>query len=732
MHSTLTYVLGSGDVVISESFPGQGDVLLVDLADTSPRDAGNIYRRIDPALRMAAKVVFRGRSAQLEQLLGSDPVLLELLAEKQVGVISPKITSRGFAMEIHAPEGFLRFDEEGFLAHARAIEVRAWLAKVGAVLEAPRTHFVLPSGIHASSFIQATDLAADTESVDRLVDWICPFLTPTTALLSDTPGLISLLYALRLRALEELGWSLAATALDGYPVSVISVARSLERLKRAGDVTSVPLLVLSTNSSGRVARIFRDLAPDDARIIALVHTRPDQAEELDDFFFQCPVERWEASTEGECSRCGDNKKVFIDRRTLIPIPEHEYTRERPKIEQYGQNRDFWVAVSESCAVRLHADAPYGSMPGSDVRHHPIFIDVRRLLQHDEFRAKCVRVLQEIPSPDVVLIPRHSASEVLVDLAKAVFGPTVAVVILRSGERFGESLREIVTSADRVLVMDDVVITGSTVVGIKNEFYRVCQLSGHLPALECFVVVCRPSSRRSLINTSNPFRGQDGSHFRAVESIFLPAGTRGCPWCEERELLRRFLGAGVLRLSAPAQEFLENRIRVLAGEPESLPIIADATKLTVEEFTERLPDDLKTLGSFFGELDEGTAFAAACSVIQDFTDDMRTADFFVSKVADVPFFIRAFFDVGLLAGIIRTLKIDHVRLAGYDEEVSEAIRCHPAELAYPGIVAELALGAAGGKIPARPVLDLIKRSGSGPALELLGEMILRQIRPPSDA
>jgi hypothetical protein len=115
----------------------------------------------------------------------------------------------------------------------------------------------------------------------------------------------------------------------------------------------------------------------------------------------------------------------------------------------------------------------------------------------------------------------------------------------------------------------------------------------------------------------------------------------------------------------------------------------------------LPDDTKTWGSFFGSLNQVTAFAAGVCAAQTVKLQLGTLGGGIrAKVFDLPHSIHAYYEGVLLASILRTLNAVHVRYPTSDPSVqAEMLGINQARV-YPGVIAELALAAIDNKVPSK--------------------------------
>jgi hypothetical protein len=265
---------------------------------------------------------------------------------------------------------------------------------------------------------------------------------------------------------------------------------------------------------------------------------------------------------------------------------------------------------------------------------------------------------------------------------------------------------------RALVIDDVLVSGATLVALRDQLFRATQKAGRDLELWAFVVVSRPARPEDRRHVERRYGKREGTHggvefaFRAAEHILLP-GAGACPWCRERELLQRMLG----RLNGPAREQAGARITQLRGAALDAPILATGDD-----------GDLRTIGSFFGVVHSPAAFAAASAVAQNMMcsfESNRTQG--SVRVLDVALIVQAFYDTILVAGQLRRFEPRDLRDHGHDAELSRAIASNAREYALATLV-ELGLAAFEHKLPRGPVIDVLTERNEEPLAAMLLAML----------
>jgi hypothetical protein len=315
-----------------------------------------------------------------------------------------------------------------------------------------------------------------------------------------------------------------------------------------------------------------------------------------------------------------------------------------------------------------------------------------LVENTSFRKLCLDTLASLPSPDVVIVPEHSTSEPIRELLNEAFAIRKPLLLNARGGVI-EDIAPIHDS-DQVLIADDAVVSGQTVRGLKHQLYRACRSRGRVPRVDCFVLLARPRSRELGRAVRLPYYDDDGSHLHAVWTLYLPDGA-SCPWCHERNLL-----LDLRRHVANADEYLRFRVQHLETGVEP-PVLLGSDKVPAA--------NERTVRSFFGDLDEKTAFAAASSIACELTLQAdEPAQPFTREVVDLAFILEAFFDAALLSGFLRTVSRSALMSWTQTGRVASVLQSFPADRCVPGIVEEIAWAAINKKISPDVVKALMDR------------------------
>jgi len=636
-------------------------------------------------------MVIRGSTFDFAELLEGDPILPDLARKAEIPVFGlagshqadspdPQLWQPDWAIPGHAPG----------LRALRALELEALLRRREAIYALKGFHYILPSRSHAARFIRLADAISDPIETVRLVDWLLPFVRPDSSVVADTGTLLPLLFALQSEARARFGYDLRLANLSEYPTDYVAMDGLLSELASQGGSHS--LLLVSVSSTGQVAERFEELSKGDHDVVVLCDTGNGSSES----FCRYPITRWQVGAHTKCDRCDDLHELVIDPRTyqvlpvegLIPIPFDRKVAAR--------QAEFWELADRTEAVRLHHNETVPAGSGAGERHMSINIDIAALLTDDGFRRRVVEELGKGPAPDHIVIPDHQAAEALAAVAGEAFpGLEVARIHRVKGSRLDATLRQELIEADRVLLLDDSVVRGNTLISLRRSVYDPA--GDHNPVVEAFVVLDRPPSDFAERGVKRSFgakkggEGELGTGFRYVERVLLPDPDE-CPWCEERQKLTR------LTRRVPEQgELIRERVDLLSSmeglEPPLLPTREDQ------------PGNV-THDAFVGNLKPAAAFAATASVAQNMRlDAERQRKGAQVAIVDVPVLVEAFYDPVVVAGLLRVIPKRFLRHHGYDAAVDYCLEQHVGAFGE-NCLAEIAWAAILGKVPLETIYAAI--------------------------
>jgi len=710
------------------------------------------FRRIEHELRNVDLVIFRGSTQDfalalqeseisIKQVLGSLPATA-LVGSKDnsssVGYVSVPCSNPPQELELPTIEVL------------REAEIRSILQRSKAIFSPYDHHFILPSGFHAPEFIRLADALQDPIEIIRIADWIFPYLSKRTMIIGDTGSLLPLLLTLQYRAMILFKWDIRIRTLSEYPIDKASLATVInEAEKEFSTLDHSILFLVSVNSSGNLIKRFDKLMNDEARAystLVVCNTNEDEKIPNGISLIFNPIKRW--NNREECDLCGKSTAISIDERTYERVPGFQWKRFHIDEKLAKKHIKFWEAVDRTNAVLLHVDDP-NYLEGGDIRHHGIYLDVVKLLEDDWFKRLIIKKLQSFKQfPNIVLIPKHRATEAVLRLVNKIFISADIWVVkgdLSISEK--EKLRSL-KATDKILIVDDALVTGTTLFQWIEAIYNI---STSQPRVQAFVIVARPPDHRVSFAVRQRFRDRDTDDEMSLVTgyeIFLPlTGRSRCPWCRERDLLSRYLP---LLKEQSSKEYAISRIRMLDSDKTGCPSLLSAENRPKEE--------LRTGRSFFGDLMHPVAFAAVTAACQELRDKMnlpmgqgsvfqrflkyivtvinrrfgitlriKKKDIFFQKtivnVVDLSKHFNYYYDKLLLPAVLRTFTLKELRYPERESEIVEEIRKKDPNLSDPIMISEIAWSAVNERIPQQVAIELLEKANlNHPSVTMLKELL----------
>ena len=696
---------------ISAAFPSATVLYFDPRLELSVEPLPDRLRELGDEIRGADLIVIRGSTRDFHSQVCETPLLREVVGRVPTATFAPRWDpddSEPMLRPVPWAEGFAGPYPK--TAALRSLELLTFLREGGAIFEQPGCHYELPSLVHASAFIRLADCLCDAIDMVRVVDWLLPSMSEGCGIVTDTGSLLGVLNLVSLEATERFAWSrIPVVALRHYPD--FDHLTEVVRAFAVNECVSL-VFVVSVNSSGGLARLVTEMPAIADLVIVCQSGKPVEGATV---LCEHEVERW---TVGEDNRCPDCEKKHL----LVVNPESYEVRtdldsqpERLDTKSAEDLSKFWEAADESDAVSLHIerDIPVGE--GEQVRstrHMAVYLDIKRLLGHKWFREHAMARLKKAGAADLVVIPRHAATTELAQLAADTFPELSADAVVEfEGASFTGDQAETVAAAKRVLVLDDALITGSTLFRVQGALYELMQQLGREIDFAAFVVVSRPSTpagekavKRRYGKRAEKGDGKPDFPFSAAVSIVLPAD-RDCPFCRERDFLERRR----IRVKSPE---LAARLDHLASSKDGLgePVLLGGSGAG------------PTVGSLFGKLQPKAAFAAAASVAQtqkwSFTQK-RPAN--TVKVLDTTLVVEAFYDPALAAGVLRLFDQRDLRNPQADQEFNRSIESRGSVMKR-GAITEIAWSAAMRKLPLEGIRRVIKERSDADPRGLMSELL----------
>jgi len=233
--------------------------------------------------------------------------------------------------------------------------------------------------------------------------------------------------------------------------------------------------------------------------------------------------------------------------------------------QKGQMYNFAKKYSKSGVFALHKDDPHD---GIRPRHHCFYIDVSKALKDQQFVEEVVQKLSNhYPegSIDVLISPDHRAGLELTEVIKNNF--KVKTILNEN------SLLQLKTSelcaAQEVLIVDDVLITGSRLRGYLNDLRKIFGGNEHQEkTVRWFPCVVRPERYSDLSSIEDGLGNHVGKVKYSLDFLYLFElpnlnSELECSWCRERKVLSR------INKDFKPNEFVIERLRLLSDTSSGL-------------------------------------------------------------------------------------------------------------------------------------------------------------------
>jgi hypothetical protein len=680
--------------VASPPVPGIVSVLYLPVPRwVAPSEVDRRSNRLDEQWRVFPDlVVCRVHPAQLREFLAAPAIVEDLVARfpgVPVVLLSWDGAFRWRALSGELDPASIADPLGAALAHA---ELRSVLDRSGVIL--PPTdgyHYSGPNGMHYESFVRVGTAIQEVDSLDAIAFWLLPRLSRSPVVVLESWTIISL----GLNAGQYLRDN-AIRGPDGEPAQVVAVEtrrsyaepreRLLQRLagvrKRHGAPDPPPVLALvSVSSTGDTAedllRTCQRAGFDDIDVVGLYRAEePDRPESL------CvlpEVSRHWPPGPDTCPHCEKRSQIVtvLPDSYLLDLAATVRDDIAIRITDAQFARRFFGRYAGCGAISVHRDQH------DRRRHHMVYVDVLPLLGHPDFLGGLERELGEVDEVDLILCPEHDAARALA----AVVSDHVGLPVLEADPQRLLELQpeeaELLRAARRVLVVDDVVITGTRLRHYRNMLHREGVAIHDDFELHVLAGVARPSDLARLKGVMDFTHDDERFHF--VELLPLPNwGERDCPWCDELTTLGRFGSY------APTSTVLAARFRALRevrdglAEGLYLPWLADEQGIT----------DPMLLGpnSIFRAKTEPELFAAVASSLQALRNDDELNERFtlpVAKVLSRNFaFEGRFYDTVITACLLRATRRHDIRAALVDPALEEMVGDRLAEAAVVALHGEI--------------------------------------------
>ncbi|MEH6500655.1 MAG: phosphoribosyltransferase [Pseudoalteromonas distincta] len=423
-------------------------------------------------------------------------------------------------------------------------------------------HFSLPSGAHSSQFVRLAEAFTNITVVDSIAYWAALHILQSnnfildnqpTCIVVDNPSML----VLSSRMQKLLSGTVELHALESYPSCVETNRSVIELFDMLTERTTNIYLVIGISSIGGLFKFINNRTSCIKEALVLFALSP-----TEDITSLCTpqIDGYEIyKSEEACSLCksgstpvkihGSTYLAGHSPATPVPLKRELFTSQKDFFQKYGKHPGV---------LRVHYNDPNESTP----RHHAFYIDVSSLFVLEEFRKHIKKTIQLIiPKPDLVVSPKHDTAVKIGRLAAEALGChffAVETPLQENGNEFTDYL----VRSKNILVIDDVLISGSRFDNFNRAFRETAHLTCEIDSICYFAALATPPSENAFaqrvkgLTTNHDWKSQ----VLYLYKIILPDWhtTRECPWCAEHEILVKLMELDNL-LDAP----LDGRIAELS-------------------------------------------------------------------------------------------------------------------------------------------------------------------------
>lgn len=688
---------------------------------------------LDEQYRVSADmVVFRIHPQRHTDFLGSTGP--EDLAERFPGIPVLALTWDGafrcdqLGGPVMAHLGSICRPLEPVLRHA---EIRAMLDRSGVILPVDDTfHYEGPSGEHYDSFVRVGTAIQSIDSLDGLAFWLLPWLMRHDAIVLDSWTIMSLgLHCARYLD-EAEGSRVNAERVgpeDRHSIGAIECQRRYgepagqlqQRLSslrgEQGTRTPRALVIMSASSTGDSAAGLVSVCEKAGfgEVEALSLLGPEDGAGTHFCQLEEITQHW---PEAECPRCEErSSRVRVMRDTyLLDLSASVQSEVAIRLPHVQLARDFFGRYAGGGAVSVHRNQE------DDERHHMIYMDIDALLSQSAFIERLEERCRSLEQIDLVLCPEHTAGSKLAERVSSLLGaPCMRANPERLPDMDGEEAAGL-KGARRILVVDDIVMTGTRMRRYRNALHRA-GVAREGFELHFLAGVARPADLLSLQGVIDYAHGAE--HFHHVELLILPNwGWSQCPWCIERQMIESH-GAMV-----SDGDRLEARLAALNDTTAGL---------TGDLFLNWLPGDIPSrspweLGpeSIFNTRDECELFAAVAHAVQVLRSNGELNEAFtlpVGRILDRRLtFTGRYYDTAITAAILRATRRHDLRSTSTDRDLEQDVESRLKDAPHVALHAELLFALARHHVPGRgldAVATALAQGGAEPGVRQLFELAL---------
>jgi hypothetical protein len=604
-------------------------------------------------------------------------------------------------IETYQKADFAQNTTERLVKAFRYAEMKALTQRLGAFLPpSPSFHYEAPNGCHYKSFLRVGHAFQSVDALDAAAFWLIPYLTSNSLLLADTSTILSIALNAK-RYMVEIGHLNSphlghVECLRSYDEPEEDVIRRLIAIRRFGGLLSSVVVLISVSSSGRLVKKIlsacKQAGYDDLKTVAL-YSSPTSESHLPGETFCELDEEFQRYEKQDCELCREASSV-------VPIEANTYRLEvsaavsKVRIKATHSNaKEFLEKYRGLNAISVHKDQHDGT------RHHMLHVDIAPLFKSEAFLEGLKRITDSLHGKmDVVLSPRHSAALALSTRVAELLN--IPILPLDEAEllNLSESTRAQLNTK-RILLVDDVVISGARLRGYRNYLLRAGLLN-EKSALACLVGVERPPDTRTKQAIIDMVHGP--KNFYRVESMLLPNWNKEeCPWCWEFDQITRY--GDVIRNS----KMMFGRYEMLKNTRQGLQSKIFLHWSSPEESAKQLR--LGPGSTFGSNLSDVEVFASVASAIQSLRDMGDLNERYtqpIGRVLEPEFYLEGrYYDPVITASIVRAARRCDIRSTLTDADLLPCLRERLESSAATELRPELMLGVAQSKLPTPSLSDM---------------------------
>lgn len=672
-----------------------------------------------PSFVLRSEVAIIGLHSNSASAVLRRPDVLDDLAERAENaplLIVYHINGRPAIKHVRGPR-VAGMESYSTLKKIRDRDIAAVIRRPGAELpKHPNIHYRGPNGDHYRAFLRPGLGVRSIEELDRISFWLGPLLSNKNNILVDHWSMIAVAYHAGQYAARER-WTtgpICVQSVRAYNEELDTLCSRIKGTLGRRNADSGAILV-SVNSSGRLIRerllpAMRNVGfgnPDPVTV-AISSTPPSGVPSVESLTIL--DEDFARHDPADCELCKTADAI------LIPIPDDTYLLNLSAHIHLTAIGKKHAEDSRKMVDRYRNIGAFKThVTHSDGRHHAYFVDLLPMLNQDIFRRRAIERLGSWQDQDVDLIihPGHAAASGLAAIVGRELRNCSVVVCDHRLHNLRPEDARLILEADRICIVDDVVISGSRLLGYRNSVNRFRRSSNRQDCeLYCFVGVSRMPSTKALTAVSDMFRhGGHGQRFQSVEELVLPNWSeQDCRWCAELRLLNK------LPVALRDLEFVDKRLdtlRVQAGLVRDLFPVWPTHSGTGSEYWHL------GSGSIFGNVQGADLAVSVASAIQSMRGKRRHQggawlaseldEIFqapIAKILDPDFFVSKRFYVPILkAAILRATRAHDMMAPGNDGELLGQLEILVKDQHFAGLFWELILAVSMDQLP-RALLDMM--------------------------